>query len=166
MTSQTETGPLGRAEKLDVPEIPESAETVCHWLITAPAYHPAWSQYLLPVVRLRDGIPGMPPPKRQFQGATHELIVVALNPEHGPYTAENMARFHGGGLPFLTPVNIAHQIEGTDSEAEQLAYYAVKGIVNGVLNPETARAPARIRAEWKSSLVKTLAHLRGEEHAP
>jgi hypothetical protein len=119
----------------------------------------------MPVVRLRDGVPGFPPPRRQFPGATHELIVVALDPRHGPYTAGNLARFHDGSLPYLTPGNIAHQMEGTDDDARTLAAYAAWGVTVGALLPETSDAPSLIRGEWKSSLVKTLAHIRGEAHA-
>jgi hypothetical protein len=166
MTEKLE-GPHGTAEAVPVPDVPQAAETVCTWLLTAPLAHPLWSQYLLCVVRLRDGIPGFPPPKRDFDGATHELIVVALNPEHGPQTAARMAGyFRAGGLPYLTPHNIVHQVEATDEEAARLAEMSALAVVNGWLTPETADAPERIRADWKASLVKTLAHDRGEAHAP
>jgi hypothetical protein len=159
-------GPYGSALELEMEGLPNSEETVCHWLITAPAFHPFWSQYILAVVRLRD-LPGFPPPVRQFQGATHELLVVTLNPEHGPYDAGLPRKYAAeGNLPYLTPINIAHQIEGTDSEAGELAAWAAWGVVNGHLEPESSNGAERIRAEWESSLVKTLAHMRGEEHAP
>lgn len=158
-------GAYGRARSWAVPDHPSAAETVCQWLLTHPQGHPLWSQYLLAVVRLSDN-PDFPPPKRQFQGATHELLVVALDPSEGPYAPDTMDRFLDGTLPFLTPVNIAHQIEGTDAEASQLAAYAARGVTVGALWPETADAPDRVRAQWKSSLVKTLAHIRGKEHAP
>lgn len=166
MTTMLE-GPYGTAEPTPIPDIPSAAETVCVWLLTAPQAHPLWSQYMLGAVRLRD-LPGFPPPTRQFDGATHELFVVALNPEHGAMTARRADRFwrSGRSLPYLTPVSIAHQIEGTDAEALELAELAAKGVVHGVLWPETGDAPDRIRAEWKASLVRTLAHSRGEAHAP
>ena len=166
MTDRLE-GPCGSADLVPVPDIPSAAETVCTWLVTAPHAHPLWSQYALVVVRLRD-LPGFPPPKRQFDGATHELLVVALNPEHGPMTPERVTRLwrNGRSLPYLTPVNIAHQIDGADEEAERLAEMAAKGVVHGLLLPETGDAPERIREAWKASLVKTLAHQRGEVHAP
>jgi hypothetical protein len=167
-TEERFDGPYGTAVTWPLGDGPEWAETVCQWLLTAPQGHPLWSQYLMPVVRLRDE-PGFPPPKRQFPGATHELLVVALSPEQGPYTPENMRRFcegpQKGRLPYLTPINIAHQIEGTDEEARHLAACAAWGVTAGVLWPETADAPSRIRGEWKSSLVKTLAHIQGEAHA-
>ena len=159
-------GPYGTAESVPLPDVPESAESLCTWLLTAPHAHPAWSQYFMPVVRLRDGVPGFPPPKRQFPGATHELMVVALDPREGPSTPGNMSRFWDrGDLPFLTPGNVAHQIEGTDDEARALAAYAAWGVTVGALLPETSGAPSLIRGEWKASLVKTLAHIRGESHA-
>lgn len=166
MTEKLE-GPYGTAEQVPTPGIPSAAETVCTWLITAPRAHPLWSQYMLAVVRLRD-LTGFPPPARQFDGATHELLVVALDPEHGPMDPERAVRYwrRGRSLPYLTPVNIAHQIEGTDEEAAELAEMAARGVVRGHLMPETGDAPDAIRAAWKASLVKTLAHSRGEVHAP
>jgi hypothetical protein len=160
-------GTHGTAEAVPVPDIPQAEETLCTWLLTAPMAHPLWSQYMLCVVRLRD-LPGFPPPHRQFDGATHELIVVALNPEYGTLTVKDMERFQrgAGGLPYLTPQNIAHQIEGTDEEASRLAEMSALAVVNGWLTPETADAPDLIRANWKASLIKSLAHDRGEAHAP
>jgi len=161
---QTFDGPFGLAQKASLPDTPRAAETVCQWLLTAPTYHPAWSQYLLMVVRLRDDVPGFPPPHRQFDGATHELLVIVLDPTRGPVNVLQLsdADFRYG---FLEPVNHAHQFEATDGEVEELADLAARAVVSGVLNPETGDAPDRIRGQWLSSLTKTLAHLRGEEHA-
>lgn len=161
---QTYSGAYGLAQRASLPDIPRAAETVCHWLLTAPQYHPLWSQYVLCVVRLRD-VPGFPPPHRQFDGATHEMLVVALNPEYGDVNVLQLAdpdfRWH-----HLVPVNHAHQLEATDAEVEELADLAARAVVSGVLNPETADAPERIRHSWLTALTKTLAHIRGEEHAP
>lgn len=150
-------GPYGHAEHLEVPST--APATLLWWLITAPAYHPLWSQYVLAVVTLEDR-PGMPPATLQFPGATHELIVLAVDPGNPPTRAND-----GQGFPYLTPVNIAHQFTATDDEMRELAELACAGVVNGLLNPETADAPTRIREEWLSSCVRTLAHMRGEEHA-
>ena len=154
----------GRAVRLEWPDVPDAAESVCGWVIDAPAYHPLWSQYHLAVVRLRDDVPGFPPPRRKFIGATHELNVVALNPEAGAYTEADAHACRP--LPYLLPVNIAEQFEGTDPEMEQLAWFAAWGVTIGLLNPETGDAPTAIREHWLGVLTKTLAHIRGEEHAP
>lgn len=160
-------GPHGRALLIPWADTPDAAETVCCWLLTAPLAHPQWAQYMLGAARLRDDVPGFPPPRRQFTGATHELTVVALNPLHGPFTVEKMLGCQRtGNMPYLMPVNVAHQVEGTDDEARLLAAYGAVAVVHGVLCPETSDAPARIRMDWTTSMVKTLAHIRGEEHAP
>lgn len=159
-------GTHGQALRLPIPDIPEAGQSVDHWLLTAPSYHPLWSQYVMAVVRL-DDVPGFPAPKRQFDDATHELLVVALNPHAGPQTAATMAEHaRTGAMPYLTPINYADQFTATDEEMRQLASWAAWGVVNGVLNPETADAPALLREAWLTSMVKTLAHIRGEVHAP
>lgn len=158
-------GHYGRARLIPLPDVLSGAETVSMWLLTAPQAHPVWTQYVLGCVRLRD-LEGWPPPKRQFDGATHEITVVALNPEHGPATVAMMEEYcHSGRMPYLTPINIAHQIEGTDEEARILTAYAALGVVHGLLWPETSGTSEAVAEEWDGSLIKTLAHLRHEEHA-
>lgn len=158
-------GPHGQAEPIpfDTSD-PKSAETLCWWLITSPGWHPLWSQFSLWVARLRDDVPGFPAPYRQFLGATHELIVVAVNPENGFYSADGISE--SKRLPHLTPVNICQQHEATDAEMVEVAALVCRAIVYGRLNPEIADAPGRIRENWLIAVTKTLAHIRGEEHAP
>lgn len=160
-------GAYGSAEPIPIPDIPQAAQTVAHWLLTAPAYHPAWSQYVLACVRLQDDVPGFPPPQRKFDGTTHEVLVVALDPKDGPYYVDKILGYaETGSMPYLTPVTIAEQFIATDEEMSRLTELAAAGVVNGMLNPETADAPPTIRAMWLGSLTRTLAHIRGEAHAP
>lgn len=130
------------------------------WIITAPCWHPIWSQYQLGVVSLAD-IPGVPPARLQRPGVTHELNVVALNPDHGPYDARHLP---DEGLHFLTPVNIAEQFTTTDEQARNLAQLCARAVVDGLLIPETADAPDGIRAAWRSSIHQTLAHDHDPHH--
>jgi hypothetical protein len=171
------SGPFGTAFREVLPDRPDTAETVCRWVITAPQANPFWSQYALGVVRLRSGVPGFPEPQLRFVGASHELHVVTLNPEHGPYTPERVAGELDHGLPFLEPVNIVEQFTATDDEMRHLAGLAVLGVLHGLLTPETAviaptglighvqHIPNETRERWLTALVKSLAHIRGEEHA-
>jgi hypothetical protein len=158
-------GPHGRAFRVALPVRADTAETVCYWVITSPWWHPLWAQYSLGVVRLRPGVPGFPDPVLKFEGATHELIVVALNPEFGPWNERKVVEADYA-LPYLEPVNIAEQFTATDDEMAMLAGLCVLGVLTGHLNPETSDAPTAIREAWLTSMVRTLAHLRGEEHAP
>jgi hypothetical protein len=151
--------------RLAIPDVPRAAQTVDMWLITAPVFHPLWSQYHMACVRLDDDVPGFPPPVRQFDGATHEFLIVALNPEFGPFDEASMAEYgRSGRLPLLTPINVAHQFTASDDEMREVCSLAARAVVNGYLNPETADAPDRIREDWLASIVKTLAHIRGEPH--
>lgn len=154
-------GQYGDAAPLEIPVAPQAVETVCMWLITAPAYHPAWSQYVLLVVRLTDDLPGFPPAKHAFDGTTHELLVLALNPDHSQTVETANERLACGGMPqYLTPHNIAEQYIATDDEMLQLASFCAQGIVHGALSPDTDG-----RSAWLPVTTKTLAHIRGEEHA-
>lgn len=157
-------GVAGRAWLLPVDAaVPNASESVAAYLITAPGYHPAWSQYRLDAIRLRE-VPGLGPPLLRFAGATHEIMVVALDPEHGLWTPERVvaAQHH---TPMLMPVNIAEQFEAADDEMRPLADLLVQAVVHGMLNPETSDGPSRVRRQWLTCAVKTLAHIRGETHA-
>lgn len=171
-------GSHGRAWRLAIPDDSgnwQYAATVCHYLITAPAYHPLWSQYVLAVIRLGK-MDGVPDAHLQFPGATHELMVVAMAPDTGhggpdgcqQHTPECMNGEHprNRDLSFLQPGNVAWQTVAADEEMEQLADMAVQAVVSGIWNPETAGSPDAIREAWNAGLIRTLAHIRGEVHAP
>jgi hypothetical protein len=145
---------------------PEAATTLAQWIITAPLAHPSWSQYLLAVVRLIE-VEECAPPVIRLDGATHELYVVAINPESGPYDVRRLQRMmcNGRALPYLTPVNVAEQFEATDDEMAEVAALAASAVTLGALWPETADAPEAVREQWLTSIVRTLAHIRGEVHA-
>lgn len=147
-------------------ERPAQDTTICAYVITAPWAHPLWSQYALYVIGLQD-VDGVAPAHHKFDGTTHELLVVALNPDHTwtQATAEQQAR-DLKPLPYLTPVNICEQYIATDAEMVELAGLCAAGCAAGVLNPETSDAPNYVRANWLISTTKTLAHIRGEVHAP
>ena len=158
-------GTFGTAERLDYPtDRPANRASVATWLLTAPQAHPLWTQYALMVVSLAP-FDGVPPAKLRFEGATHELLVVALQPDQR-WTAERVESLSWPSLPYLLPVNVCEQFTATDDEMRALAAMAAQGVVHGLLWPETADAPDRVREAWLESLVKTLAHVRGEEHAP
>src|SRR5439155_1599216 len=53
-------GPYGSAEEFEMPDVPHASETVCQWLVNSPIWHPAWSQYMIVVIRLREGVPWRP----------------------------------------------------------------------------------------------------------
>lgn len=175
MSDQRFQGDYGTAAELPL-DFPEADETVCHWLITGQRFHPFWTQWILVVVKLRE-IEGKPPISYQFEGATHEFLIVSLNPEYGDKEVTLLAagarpvkQWSGPkaymkfalreGMPYMTPVDVCVQFEATDDEMRKLAEYACEAIVQGRMSPDQD-----YREGWKTTLVKTLAHIRGEEHA-
>lgn len=163
-------GVFGTAEELPHDE-PGCEATVFHWLVTAPAFHPLWSQYIVSCVDLRTYLPGTPPVIIDFKGATHEFLILALCPDEGPFIAAKIREYQRpdspkfGKLPYLTPVNIHQQVIATDDELARLAPSLVEAIVKRGLTPETSDAPQLVRDNWHIILVNGLAHMRGEhEH--
>lgn len=159
-------GLMGTAQQIPLEGMPRNKMTVAYWLITVPPYHPAWSQYVLSGIKL-DEDPDYPPPYLKFPGATHEVNLVVVNPSNY-YTPDLLiAKIKAGrSIGWLQPVNIHEQFTATDEEIVELIELLAHGVVNGHLNPETGDAPTRIREQWLQSMVRTLAHMRGEEHAP
>jgi hypothetical protein len=165
-------GRYGTAEPIPYdPAAPGCTETVAYWLLTAGIYHPLWHQYALAVVRLRDA-PGYPPPVLRYPDATHELLVMALDPTSPDDPANPGARvtytpqaLEGLAAPYLQPINIAEQFTATEDEAAQVAQAAARAVVDGHINPETGDAPTYTRAGWHAAVEQCLAHLRGEHQA-
>lgn len=156
----TITGPYGTASQIPPGHLTDTPATLAAWIISAPHWHPAWSQYLLAVITLAD-IPGTRPATVYVPGATHELIVAALNPERGPHAA---ATATNASLDLLRPVNIAQQFTGTDDRARELAALCARAVTDGILAPETGDAPELIRAVWAQSIAQTLNHDADPHH--
>lgn len=167
-TTLTRVGRFGISERIPLPADVHNADlTTSLFLLTAPTFHPAWSQYLLLVVDLTNAGHGAPAPRLDFAGATHELVVHAINPANGllsPTTLIERLRQRDPSV-CLSPANVVHQFTGTDDELAAVAYACGHAVVRGYLNPEAGDAPAVIREQWLQTCVLTLAHLRGEEHA-
>lgn len=162
-------GPRGNAVLVDNlnPDTVGAETTVTMWLLTGD-WHPVWSQFVLVVVTLRD-TEGHPPAHLHFVGATHELLVMALPPGKPPVLLHSADELRAGGLAavggYLIPVDVVHQFTATDAEMTQLANLTARACVDGVLTPSTDDARAMLREQWLEACVKTLAHMRGEEHA-
>ena len=77
---------------------------VAQWVVEAPWAHPLWHSYLLALVHLRP-MPDGRPTKLYLIGATHELWLYALNPEH-PREPLIVGK---NGARYLQPINFAAQ---------------------------------------------------------
>ncbi|MFJ4631579.1 hypothetical protein [Streptomyces sp. NPDC088847] len=161
MTVTEVTGEYGTAHRVPASNYAAvSPAALDSWIITAPCWHPLWTQYALALVSLAH-IPDVPPAKLHRPGMTHEINVMALNPEHGPYDARTLS---AGRLRYLTPGNVAEQFTTTDELARHLTQLCAQAVVDGRLCPETADAPERIRTYWQQAIRDTLGHHHDPRH--
>lgn len=152
------TGGCGKGIEVDViePEIRDWEATVALWFFDCPSQSPAWHNYMLGAVHLRP-IEGVKPPVINVPGATHEVLLAALDPRREPTSDVRT-------WELLHPLNVCEQVELPDDEAaRELLFKCAMAVVVGVLPAEPMLSGAR---EWRTALIKTAAHLRGEEHAP
>lgn len=162
----THEGPYGTAVQLDInPDLEGANTTVAWWLLTGP-WHPFWSQFVICVVSLKP-VERVRPAKLHFEGATHELLVLALDPGNPPavHPAERLVAEGLAFCGYLQPIDVVHQFTATDEEMTQLASLAAAACVDGVLSPSTDDSRTLLREAWLAACVKTLAHMRGETHS-
>ena len=159
-------GAAGKATRLEILDIPTYAATVDHWLLDAPGQTPAWSQYILAVIRLGD-IEGMAGAHKTFPEATHEVVEYALNPTEGPFDADMVTELarNGRGLPYLVPINVSVQFEATDEQARDLGKMAAWGVAEGMLAAEPPFSTSTNNERWRRVLMQTLDHIKGGHHA-
>lgn len=126
-------GSMGSAWRMDLDKLCESAAhracAVSQWLIFAPYAHPLWHSYALGCITLRE-VDGFPPAKINLPGATHEVLLFALDPGK-PYQTD-------AHPPVLNPANFCGQfIEPSDEAAAARIEATVRDVIEGRLNPDT-----------------------------
>jgi hypothetical protein len=153
-------GPAGTAQEVTATKLrrPDEAATVAAWFLHCPGQSAAWDRYMLYVIHLRP-IPGVKPAVVHVPHATHEVVLVALDPERNPVPAKPKT------WSFLHPLNVVDQVTvPSDDAAQSLARDCAQAVVDGRLPAEPPLSGAV--EPWRSALIKTSAHLRGEGHAP
>jgi hypothetical protein len=132
----------------------DETATLGMWFVHCPDQSPGWDKYIISVIHLRTSA-GPPPP---VPHASHELVVVALDPTPEPTPDDP------GTWRILTPINVTEQFEvPSDAFAVQLLELAVQAVLAGWL---WAEPPLSGQVEpWRSAVIRTSAHFRGEVHA-
>jgi hypothetical protein len=96
---------------------PEGVALLEGWLLNVPG-QAIWSYYIVAVIHLR-GTPRpddeVLQPHKRWPGATHELLVVALDPAYTPKPEDNKT------WRYVTPINVAWQFTcSTDDVAKKV----------------------------------------------
>jgi hypothetical protein len=133
----------------------EAPAHLAMWLMHCPGAHPFWSWYVVALVSLRD-IEGQPPAHKQYPGAEHEMLIVAINPDKALNPDVPME-----WLPArLEPANLVAQFDGvSDKDASRLTTWMVEAFCHGRISPDTDYRRLQLQA-----IAGTLAHLKAGHH--
>jgi hypothetical protein len=139
---------------------PDADGTVDYWLVRAPHAHPLWAWYIVGVVHLRP-IDGVRPAEVRRPGATHELMIAALDPEKPLPDPDQMGRGEGPSPAILRPIDVVHQFGvRDDADALQVCEAAIQAIVHGSISPDQDW-----RSRWREAIDETVTHIIEGKHA-
>lgn len=114
--------------EIDCSKAPGALRSV---LLHLPKAHPVWHSYQVTLVHLRH-VDGLPDPVLVHLDATHEILILALDPDSHPDPAVPDT------IQPLMPPNLAHQLRGrTDDGARDLFQALVTALSAGSLSPDT-----------------------------
>lgn len=109
--------------------------TICCLCVEAPYANMMWHSYMLNIIHLRP-LPGegRKPPVIHLPGATHEILVAALDPE----TPRRKFIEGKAQSKYLSPINfIGQMILSSDAEAADILHKTARDVVDATLNPDT-----------------------------
>lgn len=141
-------GPYGQWQQLDFSLDANRECTISCFKLQVPHAHPFWSTYLWTSVHLRP-VGGRPDAQLHFPGATHEFMLLALDPNNDD----------GPPWHYLLPPNVVFQMSGSDDECKKLTELFADAVINNGLPVEDGgRALSNM---WKQTCYASLDHLRG-----
>lgn len=146
----TFSGPGGSAWRVTLPPVgqrrrPDEDGTVDLFLLHIIGAHPLWDHWLASVIHLRP-IAGVKPPHIRVSGATHELLIVALDPTEPLPGLDGAAP--GWQPRYLTPIDVVEQFQvADDAIAAEILELAVRAMVDGAASPDQDW-----RSWWRASL--------------
>lgn len=107
-------------------------------LLHRPDAHPLWHSYQVSVVHLRPMV-GVRDAAYTGPGATHEIQIIALDPESTPDPSDPST------LKRLSPPNLVYQLRArSDGGARDVFRAFVAELSSGALSPDTDRRSAQI----------------------
>ena len=128
--------------------------TIGAWFLQCPGQSPAWQHYHLAIVHLRP-IDGVKPAVINRPGATHEVMLFALDPAKHPVPDDLNT------WSWLSPVNFVGQLElPSDESAKNVLEILARAVADGYL---WAEPPLSLQREpWESQLRELEDHAKGK----
>jgi len=152
-------GPGGIAVPMTIPDLPQCAPVMGHWLVTTVGCHPERTQYIAALMSLAD-FPGMKTPARSFPEATHEIAILPLDPRAAPQTARSAVNgLAAGTLAWVQGDEIYCQVRAEHEDAAELLPVLVFAIVCQGWNPDISPDPGQLRASWQAAIVRNLVNI-------
>jgi hypothetical protein len=148
-------GMAGRAWRIDIrPEDRVQRDqdaSLAGWHMHCPHAHPFWSWYMVTLIHLRD-LPGMSKlATKNYPEASHEVVVMSLNPDH-PLREPGRVQHP---LNYLVPFDHVIQFDGTnDEQAVHVIELYVRACVDGHISPDQD-----YRQAWKDMMRRTIEHV-------
>lgn len=141
---------------LEPDDPPDWQRTVAGWFLQCPGQSPAWQHYGLAIMHLRP-IEGVKPAIIIRLGATHEVMLVAYDPEQRPNPEDPRT------WSPLRPFNFVGQLTlPSDGEAKKIIGILAKAVADGFL---WAEPPLSGQSEpWESQLRQLEDHAAGKHH--
>jgi hypothetical protein len=109
---------------------PDAPACLALYLLFCPGAHAAWSWWQLSLCHLRD-LAGLPPASKQFPEATHEILILSINPEACPLPDPDSPPW-----PYLTPFDLVEQVMTNDENGKQILARMVETIMTGRVSPD------------------------------
>lgn len=108
------TGPAGKVQEIIVNLEPSDPKDwyagIANWFIDAPGQSVAWRHYMLGAIHLR-AIDGVKPAHIREPGATHEIMMMAMDPKLKPDP------LNPDSWSYLRPHNLSLQVKLRDDSA-------------------------------------------------
>jgi len=131
-----------------------STASLAHYLIQGP-FHPMWHQWVFGMVSLAD-IEGIPPAKKHFPDATHEIMIISCDPK---FKLDPDVILDKPWM--LQPFDVVQHFKvPSDDDAKKLAEECIKAIRDGHMSPDQD-----FRSAWKKVITNTADHFYGKHES-
>ena len=120
--------------------------SVSAWIVHAPGAHLCWDHYIFSIIHLRE-VEGMPAPTLRYPDATHEMLIMALDPGFSLPDPRQFIK-----CAYLQPADFIEQCRlPDDAAADELLETLVILAVDGLISPDTDYRQVWTAALWQTA---------------